>query len=116
LYFTCFGSVSALPRLFLRCTSAILFFAAAASRRRGNDLGTMIKYLRKTTNGAASIGLGTTVKCPRRKEGTATDSDLGTTLNYLRGAAGNDRAQRSSTCDAQRAAPRTTAWSPRPST
>jgi hypothetical protein len=32
--------------------------AAAASRRRGNDLGTTIKYLRKTTSGAAGIGLG----------------------------------------------------------
>jgi hypothetical protein len=28
--------------------------AATASRRRGNDLGTTIKYLRKTTSGAAS--------------------------------------------------------------
>jgi hypothetical protein len=33
-------------------------------RGRGNDLGTTIKYLRKTTSGAgaADIGLGTTVK------------------------------------------------------
>jgi hypothetical protein len=30
----------------------------AASRRRGNDLGTTIKYLRKTTSGAAGIDLG----------------------------------------------------------
>jgi hypothetical protein len=28
------------------------------SRRRGNDLGTTIKYLRKTSSGAAGIGLG----------------------------------------------------------
>jgi len=34
------------------------FRAAAASRRRGNDLGTTVKYLRKTTSGAAGIGLG----------------------------------------------------------
>jgi hypothetical protein len=32
--------------------------AATASRRRGNDMGTAIKYLRKTTSGAAGIGLG----------------------------------------------------------
>jgi hypothetical protein len=37
---------------------------------------------------------------------------LGTTTKYLRGAAGNDRAKRSSTCDAQRAALRATAWAP----
>jgi hypothetical protein len=34
-----------------------------ASRRRGNDLGTTIKYLRKTTSGAAGIGLVTTINC-----------------------------------------------------
>jgi hypothetical protein len=31
-------------------------------RSRGNGLGTTIKYLRKTTSGAAGIGLGTTIK------------------------------------------------------
>jgi hypothetical protein len=31
--------------------------AAAASRRRDNDLGTKIKYLQKSTSGAAGIGL-----------------------------------------------------------
>jgi hypothetical protein len=31
-------------------------------RGRGNDLGTTIKYLRKTTSGAAGIGLGTKIK------------------------------------------------------
>ena len=39
--------------------------AAAASRRRGNDLGRTIKYLRKTVRGAAGIGLGTTIKSSR---------------------------------------------------
>jgi len=38
---------------------------------------------------------------------------LGTTLNYLRSAAGNDRAQRSNTFDAKRAPPRASAWVPR---
>jgi hypothetical protein len=32
--------------------------AATASRHRGNDLGTTIKYLLKTASGAAVIGLG----------------------------------------------------------
>jgi hypothetical protein len=35
--------------------------AAAASRCRGNDLGTTIKYLL----GTAGNGLGTTIKCLR---------------------------------------------------
>jgi len=42
--------------------------------------------------------------------GAVAGSGLGTTLNYLRGAAGNSRAQRSSTFDAQQAPPRATAW------
>jgi hypothetical protein len=58
---------------------------------KGIDLGTTIKYLRRTRSGAAG-------------------DDLGTAINYLRGPAGNVRAQRSITCDAQRAPPRATAW------
>jgi len=50
----------------------------------------------------------------------AVGSGLGTTIKYLQkttsGAAGNGRAQRSNTCDAQQAAPRATAWAPRSST
>jgi hypothetical protein len=38
----------------LSCSS----LAARAPRRHGKDLGTTIKYLRKTTSGAAGIGLG----------------------------------------------------------
>jgi hypothetical protein len=44
-------------------------------RRRGSDLGTTAKYLRKTTGAVAGSGLGTT-------------------SNYLLGAAGNGRALR----------------------
>ena len=62
--------------------------AAIASRRRGNDLGTAIKYLRNKTSGAVGIGLGTTIKYPRRTTGAAAGNGLGATLNYLRGAAG----------------------------
>jgi len=42
----------------LRCTSAGLLFSCCdrAPRHRGNDLGTTIKHLRKTTSGAAGIG------------------------------------------------------------
>jgi hypothetical protein len=75
----------------------------------GNDLGTTAKYLRQTTSGAAGIGLGTAIKYLRRKNSAAAGNDLGTTPNHLRGAAGNGRAQRSSTCEAQRAPPRATA-------
>jgi hypothetical protein len=67
---------------------------ATASRRRGNDLGTTIKYLRKTTSGAAGIGLGSTIKYPRCTTGAAAGNGLGTTFKYLRSAAGNIRAQR----------------------
>ena len=61
---------------------------------RGNDLGTTTNYLRKTTSGAAEIGLGTTIIYPRRTTCAAAGDVLGTALNYLRGAAGNGRAQR----------------------
>jgi len=50
---------------------------------------------------------------PRRTTGAAASNGQGTTLNYLRGAAGNGRAKRSSTFDAQRAPPRVTFWAPR---
>jgi hypothetical protein len=45
-------------------------------------------------SGAAGIDLGTTTKYPRRTTGATASNGLGTTLNYLRGAAGNGRAQR----------------------
>jgi len=49
---------------------------------------------KKKTSGAARIGLGATIKEPRRTTVAATGNGLGTTPNYLRGAAGNGRAQR----------------------
>jgi len=64
---------------------------------RQNGLGTSIDNLRLTTSGAAGIGLGTRIKSPRRTTGAAAGNGLGTALNYLRGAAGNGRAQRSGT-------------------
>ena len=68
--------------------------AATASRRRDNDLGITIKYLRKTASGSAGIGLDTTITYLRRRTGAAAGNGLGTKINYLRGAAGNGRAQR----------------------
>jgi hypothetical protein len=53
-------------------------------RGRGNDLGTTIKYLRKTTSGAAGNYLSTKIKFPRRTTGAASGNGLGTRLNYLR--------------------------------
>jgi hypothetical protein len=64
-----------------------------------------IKYLRL----AAGIGLGTTINYLRRTTSAAADNGLGTTIKYLRrtasGVAYSCRAQRSSTCGAQRAEP-----------
>jgi hypothetical protein len=93
--------------------SRVVLLLLRERRGRGNDLGTTIKYLRKTTSGTTGIGLGTTAKYLLRTTGAAAGSGLGTTLNNMRGAAGNGRAQRLSTFDAQRAPPRTTAWAPR---
>jgi hypothetical protein len=74
----------------------------------GIGLGTAIKYLRRTMSAAAGSSLGTTINYLRG----ATGIGLGTTIRYLRrtasGAAGSGLALRSSTCDAQRAAPRAT--------
>jgi hypothetical protein len=53
LFFSCCGSVAALPAL------------AGCSERRGaagNGPGTTAKYLRRTTSGAADNGLGATIK------------------------------------------------------
>jgi hypothetical protein len=67
-------------------------------------MGATIKYLRRTTSGAAGNGLGTTIKwqCSaagiglgttimflRRKKSTTAGSGLGTPIKYLRGAASN---------------------------
>jgi hypothetical protein len=93
--------------------SRVILLLLRQRRGRGNDLGTTIKYLRKTASGAAGIGLGTAINYPRRTKSGAAGSGLGTTPNYLRGAAGNGRAQRSSTFDAQRAPPRATTSAPR---
>jgi hypothetical protein len=49
------GKIYSFPWHFFQICSSP---AAAASRRRGNDLGTTIKYLRNTAIGATGIGLG----------------------------------------------------------
>jgi hypothetical protein len=59
-------------RIIQRCNRVKLLFsaehqqicfspAATAPRRSGNDLGTMIKYLRKITSGSEGYGLGAPV-------------------------------------------------------
>jgi hypothetical protein len=53
LFFSCYGSVAALPAL-ANCNE----HRGAA----GNGLGNTIKDLRQTTSGAAGNGLGTTIK------------------------------------------------------
>ena len=63
-----------------------------ASRRRGNGTGTTIKYLRRTTSGAAGNGLGTTINYLRQTTNGTAGNGLGATIKYLRrttsGAAG----------------------------
>jgi len=83
-----------------------LLFSAAHQQSCSSPVATTIKYLKKTTSGAADIGLGTTIKNPRRTTGAAAGNGLNTTLNYLRDAAVSGQAQRSSFFDAQRAPPR----------
>jgi hypothetical protein len=88
-----------------------LFFSCRGSvaAPRATDWHT-IKDLRRTMIGAAGSGLGTTIKYLRGAAG----NDLGASIKYLRratsGAASNCLEKRLSTCDAQRAAPRATAW------
>jgi hypothetical protein len=59
-------------RMIQRCKHLNLLYSAAhqqiftspavtASRRRGNNLGTTIKYLLRTTSSVAGIGLGNTI-------------------------------------------------------
>jgi len=55
----------------------------AAGRGLSTGLSTTIKYVRRTTCGAAGSGLGTTMKYLRRTMNGAARSDLGTTIKYL---------------------------------
>jgi hypothetical protein len=61
--------------------SRVVLLLLRQRRGRGNDLGTTIKNLRKTTSGAAGIGLGATIKYPRRTTGAAAGNGLGTKPN-----------------------------------
>jgi hypothetical protein len=99
----------------LRCASAELLFSCCGivTAPRATTWEPRSITLRQTTRGAAGIGLGTTAKDLRRTMSAAAGNGLGTALSYLRGAAGNGRAQRSSACDAQRAPSRATDWAPR---
>jgi hypothetical protein len=143
LFFSCCGSVAALPasvncnerRVAARSGAATKYLRRKTSSAAGSGLDATIKYLRR----AASIGLETTIKYLQRRTSAAAGNGLGTTISYLRqtmsGAAGNGLgntanflrhttssaarnglAQGSSTCDAQRAAPRATVRAPRFST
>jgi hypothetical protein len=97
-----------------RCTSAEFFISCcdsvSALRQRPAHHD---QVPAKNNERAAVIGLGITVNYPRRTTGAAAGSGLGTMPNYLCGAAGDGRAQRLSSFDAQRAPPRATAWAPR---
>jgi hypothetical protein len=94
-----------------RAASALLI-SCRQRRGRGNDLSTTIKYLLKTTSGAAGNDLGTTAKYPQPTIGTAAGSALGTKVNYLRRGAGKGRAKRPNFFGAQRVPTRARAWAP----
>jgi hypothetical protein len=59
--------------------STIKYLRRSTSGAAGNGLGTTVKYLR----GAAGVGLGTTVKYLRCTTSAAAGSGLGTTIKYL---------------------------------
>ena len=87
-----------------------MYMQRTTSGAAGNGLHTNIKYMR----GAASIGLGTTIKHLRRTTSGTAGNALGAAMKYLRrttSAAANNGL--STTCDAQRAPPRTMALEPR---
>jgi hypothetical protein len=70
----------------------IKYLRRSTSGAAGNGLCTMIKYLR----GVAGIGLGTTIKYLRRTKSAAANSGLGTTIKYLvnqNAGAGNNWAK-----------------------
>jgi hypothetical protein len=54
----------------------LLFCAAYLRRKRGNDLGATMKYLRRTAIGAAGSGMGTKTKYLRRTTSGTAVNDL----------------------------------------
>jgi hypothetical protein len=49
----------------------------------GIDLGTTVKYLRRTTSAVAGSSLGTTINYLRRTTSGAAGKSLGATVKYL---------------------------------
>jgi hypothetical protein len=73
------------------CLSAVFSSPAArstvaAGSGLGSDLGTAIKYVRRTARGAAGNGRGTTIKYLRRIRNGFPGNDKGTTMKYLQKA------------------------------
>jgi hypothetical protein len=84
--FTLLFCSSALRTLLFCSTAECSSPAVTASRRRnglGTGLGTTIKYVRRTTSGAAGNGLGTTIKHLRCRRNGAAGNGLETTIKYL---------------------------------
>jgi hypothetical protein len=73
-------------------------------RRLLNGLGTMIKYLRRTTGGSAGHGLGARAYTFSRSIGF---------YSIWVCTSSSSNSPQPSTCDTQRAALRVTAWAPR---
>jgi hypothetical protein len=72
LLFSCCDSVAALPAL-----------ANCDGRRGAAGPGYTIKYLRRTTSGAAGYGLGATIKYLRQTTSGSAGNGLGSTISYL---------------------------------
>jgi hypothetical protein len=64
--------------------TTIKYLRRTTSGAAGNGLHTTIKHMR----GAAGIGLGTTIKHLGRTTSGAAGNGLGTTIKHMRGAAG----------------------------
>jgi hypothetical protein len=119
LFFSCCDSGAALSAL-SNCnerhgaadpSTTIKYLRRTTCGAAGNGLGAMIKYLRHTKSGAAGNFLGTTIKYLLG----ATGIGLGTKVKYLQratsAAAGNGLNTKKNTCGE----PRVPAWAPRPS-
>jgi hypothetical protein len=75
VFFSCCGSVA----------------SPQATNGLSTGLSITIKYLRRTSSGAAGNGLGTTMKYLQRKRNGATGSGLGATIKYLQQTTAGNR-------------------------
>jgi hypothetical protein len=68
--------------------ATIKYLRRTTSGAARNGLGTKIEYLQRITSGAAGNGLGIKIKYLRQTTGSAAGNGLDATIKYLRGAVG----------------------------